>query len=275
MTLEPGLDGEDKSADSYDARAAVGRRVIRGSWAALRQPAKDALIAEGYSVRGDPPVSTEDFDVGLIPIEYTLGLLKEAALTKTPSKLGDWIPAVLNGDEVLNVANDLVSDLRWRDPVLARLALIALISQQTAGALSFLAFRGGDPDSSGLSLRRSWPALLVGALFGLIYGVVFAGCTGYGLAYALHSDGWHASICAFFASGAVSAMVQMTRQLRENFPVAKSPERIAYDAWRSLNLERSTIGSGHGLDAKLRRMMTQGIAVPNVLIDLCAILGRP
>lgn len=225
-------------------------------------------------MRGDPPVATEDFDVGEIPIEYTLGLLEQGALADSPSKIGDFIPAALNGDEVLREADTLVSDLRWRDPVFARLAIIALISQQTATALSWLVFRGTDPESPGRDLRRNWPALLVSVLFGFFYSVVFAACIGYGLVYALRGDGFHASICVFFASGAVAGMIQLNRQVREDLAEIKRPERIAYDAWRLLNSERWTIGSAHGLDAKLHRMMAQEIAVPNVLIDLCAVLCR-
>lgn len=55
---------------------------------------------------------------------------------------------------------------------------------------------------------------------------------------------------------------------------AQKPEKVAYRKWSSLLYLDAHIGTGHGLQVKLEEMVRQGLNVPSVLFDLCAVLHR-
>ncbi len=60
--------------------------------------------------------------------------------------------------------------------------------------------------------------------------------------------------------------------MKQGLPI--NPEVAAFRKWRLLLDQDYPIGTGHGLATKLADMTTEGIVVPSVLFDVCAMLHR-
>lgn len=250
-----------EAAERYVQRAAFGQKAIRERWSRLLPSTRQAFVTLGYDEKRGMRQQSGDDSADVESVEYAVGALKEAADAKVPSKRTDEIPAVLNSDDVLHEAANLFHKPEWRDPELVRLAIIAIVNQQTTGALSSLYFTGGSPDTPPSSTFKA-----VARIIGLIvFGIGLPIAIGVGLASASKGDGFVASLCAFFAFFAV----HFFREEKEKPPTA---EMTSYTGWFAIRYRNTHIGSGHGLHVALEAMVRKGTFVPNVLFDLCAIL---
>ena len=258
-------------AATYDQHAVQGQAFIRKVWNRVPQETRDLLQSNGYDKmgvarRGSDQI-TSPYVSEIESLEYSLGVLHKAATSKPPAKKTDEIPRILYNNEVLIEAG-IFRDRRWRNSEFAALAIHAVIKKQVTSSLELLYLKGGKTEFQSVSAWLSIGKLI--AIVAFAIGLPFA--IGNGLAAASTGDGGSATAYAFFAFFAVGFFLDLNEKNKPG--AAHTPELLAYEKWNSMLNSEFHIGTGHGLQIKLADMVRQGVNVPSVLFDLCAVLQR-
>lgn len=131
-------DAVNELADQYDRHVAQGQRYIAENWCHLEPPIREILQANFYSERGRRQQSGEESMPDIERLEYALGLFHEVRAGKLPSKTGDELTPYTYSDEVLTHASIFLREPARHCEVFVCLAIRAIITQQTAAAVSML-----------------------------------------------------------------------------------------------------------------------------------------
>lgn len=254
-------------ADQYEATRIEGERRIRERWRFLNASTKRTMVGSGfYSERGQrlqvEPFSTDDPRADVERLEYALGIFKQCIAAKVPlrSEKGAPIPREALTDDVLTSCEALLFVPAWHDPEFLRLALAAVAAHQEANALTMVG-----PAANGL------PAGLVAIGRLLQLGLVFVMpiSLALGLVAAVNHDGWGAGL-AFYVLGAgvLAAMSAKEQEKGKNLAVFER----AHLGWSQFRYLRGGGVVGTGARFNLERMAQDGVKVPAVAFDLCAML---
>jgi len=198
-------------------------------------------------------------------LEYSLGLFKESAASKRPTKKGDEYPSFLIDNELIIQAGNLLSlNNPYNSADFARIAIHALMKRQAALAFSELVAKGIKIESP------NWLYIVARLIFLFFFWIALPISVAYGIKEAL--AGSVVSASAWFFLTMFSYNILYIKKEEE-----KSVYVIAYEKWSSLFIEDYPffhIGTGHGIRVKLEAMVCQGIHVPSLIIDLCVLLQQ-
>jgi len=257
----------DDLADQYDAARVEGEKRVRERWRFLDASTKHAMVRSGfYSERGQrlqvEPFSTDDPRADVERLEYALGVFKQCISAKVPmrSEKGAPIPREALTDDVLTSCEELLFVPAWHDPEFLRLALAAVAVHQEANALTMVG-----PSSEGASVAL----VAVGGLLKLGLVLLIPTALAFGLVAAVNHDLWGAGV-AFYVLGAgvLAAMSAKEQEKGKNLGVFER----AYLGWSQFRYLRGGGVVGSGARVNLERMAHDGVKVPAVAFDLCAML---
>ena len=93
---------------------------------------------------------------------------------------------------------------------------------------------------------------------------------GYGLSAAFKGDALLAVFCAYWSIWGGSLLFSFRSFSHRLNNEEESKEERGVRRWEELTLHGFYVGFGHGLEAKLKDMLREGVDMPPVLFDLCA-----
>lgn len=258
-------DTHEVPADDFTQRLAEGRATISKLWPRLHSGTQTWLMTpddngQAHFNSSGRYIDTEDQFGAVARVEHALGTIRLAVKATLPFKGTDVIPALLNGDEVLNQAAEMMHWPAGREPEFAAMALHALLKQRTCLALQMVYLTGGTIDEPKFHIIRLVGRIVVGLLFILTMPLTL----GYGLTFAFKGDAVSASLCAYWGLFGLGYLIDAKK-------AAINKELTAYRRWLDLCSTNFHIGTGHGLEVKLTEMLRANIEIPSVLFDLCAI----
>jgi hypothetical protein len=257
----------DDLADQYEAARIEGEKRIRERWRFLNVSTKHAMVGSRfYSERGQrlqvEPFSTDDPRADVERLEYALGVFKQCVAAKVPlrSEKGAPIPREALTDDVLASCEELLFVPAWHDPEFLRLALAAVAAHQEANALTMVG-----PSSEGTSVAL----VAVGGLLKVALVFLMPAALAFGLVAAMSHDVWSAGV-AFYVLGAgvLAAMSAKEQEKGTNLGVFER----AHLGWSQFRYLRGGGVVGSGARFNLERMAQDGVKVPAVAFDLCAML---
>lgn len=247
----------DDDQDDWDDRSIGGVNYIRTNWRRLRPSTQEFLMHQGFDIDGSRDADPKVWDKAA-DLFYSLGLFEEAVKAQMPVNIGDRTPISFGGNELLHSAATLALMRDWRDPEFATIALLACIKHQTGNAVIGLHYNGGE--------RTGMKTALLKGSIGIAFNVLLAASVGAGLTFAFEHDALTASICAFSAMFSYAVVRTMSA------PEIANKWEAARSSWSNLLHVDFHIGTGHGVQQQLQQMLRQGVHVPSVLFDLCALL---
>lgn len=259
----------DDLKDRFEAKRIEGEKEIRERWRFLKASTKHAMVRSGFyseggqRMRGDP-FSTYDPRADIELLENSLGTLKQCVSAKIPirSNKGDPIPFEVQTDDVLDACKELLSVPAWHDPDFLRLALGALAAHQEANALWMVRLS-----------REVMPLPLVlvavGGLLRLGLVLLIPAALAFGLVAAMRHDVLSAGV-AFYVLGA-GALAGMSAKVQAKGKTVSVFERD-YVGWSQFRQQRGGVVVGSGARFNLERLAQDGVTVPAVAFDLCAML---
>ena len=239
-----------------------GREYIKKNWGYLHSKTRKYLEDNGFDAGVRNLDNKPSYDTTML--EFSLGLFKESAASKIPTKKGDEYPSFLIDNELLSQAGNLLSlENPYNSADFARIAIHAIMKRQATLAFSELVAKGIKIGSPNL------PKIIAKLILSIFFWVALPISVAYGIKEALSGEGVSAS--AWFFLTIFSCNFLYRKEDEKNIYV------IAYEKWSSLFIEDYPffhIGTGHGLSAKFENMICQGIYVPSLLIDLCVLLQQ-
>ena len=250
----------------FAQRHAEGKATISKLWPRLQLSTRSWLMTpdgngqKHFDSRGRN-LGAEDQFGDIACVEYALGTMLFAVKAPLPSKGTDVIPALLDGNEIIEQVAELVYWPAGRDPEFAAMGLHALLKQRTSLALQLVYLTGGSIEEPKFLIARVGARIVTTLLFVLTLPLAL----GYGLSLAFKDEGFGASLCAYWGLYAVWYLIDANKT-----EVKKEVE--SYRRWQELCTIDFHIGTGHGLEVKLTEMLRAGIKIPSVLFDLCAMV---
>ncbi len=257
----------DDLADQYEAARVEGAKCIRECWRFLDASTQHAMVRSGfYSELGRrlnvEPFSTDDPRADVERLEYALGVFKQCVLAKVPtrSEKGTPIPSEALTGDVLTACEELLFVPAWHDPEFLRLALVAVAKHQEANALTMV---GPSSEGTSFALAAVGGFLKVGLVFLMPAALAF------GLVAAFRHEVWGAGVAFYvLGAGALAAMSAREQDKGKNLGVFER----AHLGWSQFRYLRGGGVVGSGARFNLERMAQEGVKIPAVAFDLCAML---
>jgi hypothetical protein len=255
----------DDPADQYDAARLAGEKWIRNRWRFLDVSTQHTLVRSGcYSDQGHrskaEPITTKEPFSNVEPLEYALGVLIQCVSAKVPmrSEKGASIPREALTDDVLTSCQTLLFVPAWHDPEFVRTALAAVAIHQETNALA----RVGP--------SRSAAAGAIDALLKLGALLLMPAALAFGLVSAIRLDLWNAGV-GFYTLGACMLTAIVSAREHETGKHLGPFDRACL-GWAQFRHLASSGVVGSGAWVQLEQLQRDGIKVPAVAFDLCAVL---
>lgn len=246
--------------DEFEQFRKVGQKYIRDNWRYFHSKTRGYFEANGYDKVGRRLEGEFFSDIEML--EYSLGLFKESAACNRPTEKNDQYPSFLVDNELIVQASNLLShDNIYYSQDFARIAIHAIMKRQAALAFSKLVSEGvkfGSP---------SYLKIAASLIFVIFSWLMLPVSLANAITEAFKGDSTGASVWFFLALFTANTLYNKKEE--------KTVDLIAYERWGALFYEDYPffhIGNSYGLKAKLENMISQGIYVPSLLIDLCVLL---
>lgn len=250
-------------AHQYDASVLEGQDFIRRRWRSFSPLTRRMLADSGfYSERGHRLGCEEQLEVesqtDIERLEHALGTLSQCAKSQLPMRTdkGAPIPAEAWNGEVLTACEELLVVHEWHDCEFLRLGVAACCKHQLAKSLAELSPPLG-------VLPRA-----VFSLLGVFAVLLLPGALAWGLVSAARGELAETVFALYLAAVGLIALVSgERRQDKKHQP----KDEVEYRYWSELaSTGVGAVGRAHRL--ALERMLTEGIRVPDVAVDLCVAL---
>lgn len=242
-------------------RELSGRKFIRDHWRRFHPRTVEYLKRNGFSANGKRNEDLSNSDTDIIDIQ--LGLFREVAELPIPKEEDLEISgAFLNQELTYNAAELLNRNTSYDAADFAAIAISALMKQQL-----YLAYTNMRDHGHSEHPRAPLAKAIIQMTISFSLWVVGA----FSLAGAIEN--------AFSHDTASSGLCLLLSMACGTFAYKKTSSQIkeiaTFQSWRKLFYEDGIffhIGTAHGLRFRFEKMVEQGIHVPTILFDLCALL---
>lgn len=267
--MSQSLSSLDGLADSYEKAVFEGKRFVSAHWSSFQATTRQALLAFGvYSDRGlllkpdeyRRPVDSESQN-RIEGLWYAVGILSLCEATPLPGRTNylEPIPRTALENQVFLSCQTILFYREWHDATFLSLGLRALANHQVAIAL----------ENIGPEKKTSIAGLAITGLLKMSFLLSAPFAMAYALIAANKGDLPGTAISLYLVALAVGAWVSIKEM--ESGKDKPLNERT-YSSWSMFRFHHCGGCVGAGARFQLEQMVKNGIFVPSVAFDLCAVM---